>query len=266
MFWLALDLDELATLDREIRWFGHNRRAPVAILDKDYGGPGEGRIRDRIAARLREAGVDSGDESIMLLTVPRVFGYVFNPVSFYLCRDGDDSLAALVAEVRNPFGELHHYVARPQADRDDPGLVRFTLPKSFYVSPFLDVDGAYELRMRLEGDRFDLQVELGTPRAIVFSAGMCGTGAALTSGSLRATLCRFPLFAGAIMLRIKWQAFRLYVGKRLPMYDKPGPDHPATTAPSRPSVWHRLRHELVRRSRRATSSSASLVTSKRNLP
>ena len=81
---------------------------------------------------------------------------------------------------------------------------------------------------------------------------------------------RFPgrqmLFAATIMLRIKWQAFRLYVGKRLPMFDKPAPDHPATTPLSRPSVWHRLRRDLVRRSRRATSSPASPVTSERHLP
>lgn len=250
MFWLAIDLDELAALDGRVAWFGYNRRAIASIRDADYGGALEGSIRARITERLRATGFEHATTSITLLTIPRIFGYVFNPVSFYLCFDEADQLTALVAEVRNTFGEMHHYVAAPRP-ADDADTLRFILPKEFYVSPFFDVDGGYEVLLtRGSDDQLDLNIHLRSGGEVVFSAGMRGTGRPLTSRTLIATLLRFPLFAATIMLRIKWQAFLLYCRRRLPMFTKPDPTHPATTPALRPSVWHRLRAFFVRQARK----------------
>ena len=241
MFWLRIDLAELGKLDRRIRWFGHNRRALVSIRDRDYAGPQQGSIEVKIRSRLEEAGID-GIERIDLITIPRVAGYVFNPVSFYMCRDRRGSLRAVIAEVHNTFEETHHYVVRPETAGD--GRHRFSVPKRFYVSPFLDVSGVYHVSLLDEPDRFEIEISLREDGHAVLHAGMSGEGAPLTSRRLLATLLRHPLFAAMIMVRIHAQALRLMI-KRIRPSDKPAP-HPSTIAPRSRSLMSRLRLILVR--------------------
>ena len=107
---LCLDVDELPALDRQVFGFGHNRRAIVSIRDADYAGPGERPIRAKLIDLLGVHGITSLVARIELITLPRVLGYAFNPVSFFRCFSGDGNLAALVAEVHNTFGEKHYYV------------------------------------------------------------------------------------------------------------------------------------------------------------
>ena len=264
MFWLAIDLDEIETLDRRVACFGHNRWSIAAIRDDDYGGGPGGGIREKVTRRLQDAGID-GISRITLLTIPRIFGYVFNPVSFYVCRDHDGRVRALIAEVRNTFGEMHHYVAQPE-EFDTGDRARFMLSKEFYVSPFLSVSGGYEVSLRERGDEFDLQIDLRDADTVTFSARMRGRGVQMSSRALITTLLRFPLFAATIMIRIKWQALRLYFQRRLPVFAKPRATHRSTTSPARPGMWHRLRAGVVRRARRCEPNPASeTLTPERSL-
>jgi cyclopropane fatty-acyl-phospholipid synthase-like methyltransferase len=109
VFTLAFDLDELPALDRTVRGFGYNRRALVSLRDRDYL-RGQGTIRERLLRFLREAGCDDGIARVELLTMPRMFGHVFNPVSFHYCYRADGSVRCVVAEVNNTFGERHLYI------------------------------------------------------------------------------------------------------------------------------------------------------------
>ncbi len=246
MFWLALDPDQLPMLHRTVRGFAHNRRWLASLHDADYAGPGHGSIRRKITAIIAAAGVTEPPRRITLITIPRVMGYVFNPVSFYLCYGHDGKLRVFVAEVRNTFGEMHHYVAQPLADAADPTLHRLTLPKSFYVSPFLDVDGRYELTLRTSEDTFDLSIDLHQAGGVAFSATMRGQGQPLTSARLLAVLARLPLFAATIMWRIHWQAIKLRVLKGIATQPKPAPSHPDTLPTRAPSCWYAFRQRLVK--------------------
>jgi len=261
MFWLALDLDELAALSRSVRGFAYDRWAAASVRDRDYAGPGGGTLRGRIEGKLRDAGVTRPITRITLVTIPRLLGYVFNPVSFYVCRDADGGLAAFVAEVRNTFGEMHHYVALPMADADDPTRYRFAFPKEFYVSPFLDEGGRYELTLRVTEDRFDLTIDLRQRGDIAFSATMRGRGKPMTTRSLWGALARLPIFAATVMLRIHWHALLLRVVKRIVPHHKPAPRHRDTIPNARPSMWYGLRHRLVGWARGGRASDAPAASS-----
>lgn len=255
MFWLAIDLDELPELDRRVRGFGHGRPALVSVRDADHGGPGDGTIRSKVEALVRGGGVHEPVERITLMTIPKVAGYAFRPVSFYLCEADEGRVVALVAEVRNTFGEMHHYVAAPErgeASGDAP-LV-FRIPKRFYVSPFLDVSGTYDVLLRFDEHRFEIAVHLRDERGLVFSAGMHGRGVPMTSRRLLGAVARAPLFAATIMLRIQWQAILLFAGRGLPVFPKPAPSHPSTVPAASPSLWQRLRLAVVHGVRRRSSS------------
>ena len=244
MFWLGVDLAELGTLDRRVRGFGHNRFSLVGLRDQDYGPPGDGTIEEKLHAVLAR-GLASPPRiaQVTLMTIPRVAGYVFTPVSFYLCRDESGEVAAFVAEVRNTFGEKHHYVARPKREGD---ALTCRIPKRFHVSPFLDTRGEYLVRLRDTSDQFEIEIDLCEDGERVFSAGMRGQARPLTSRALLATLARMPLFAATIMVRIHWQALLLTLARRVSARIKPDPVDSMTIPAERPSVWFRLRAGLVR--------------------
>jgi DUF1365 family protein len=247
MFWMGIDLNELPSLDRDLRIFGYNRRALVSLFDRDYGGPGEGSLNGRIREILKSEGVHEPIDRISLMTIPRIAGYVFNPVSFYLCFGPEGSIRILVAEVRNTFGEMHHYVTELEnADSDTTDTLQCTIPKKFYVSPFFSVDGEYQVRLRQAGNEFSIIISLFEQSECVFSASMIGEGRGLNSRNLNRALFRLPMFALMIMTRIHWQALKLYFARGLGMFDKPAPSHPSTVPASRIPWWMRLRTVVVR--------------------
>ncbi|CAN5498336.1 DUF1365 domain-containing protein [soil metagenome] len=245
--WLCIDVDELPLLDRDLKFFGHNRRAPVSIHDTDYGGPGAGSIREKITSLLSRNGVPESIGRIDLITLPRVFGYAFNPVSFFRCYRTDGVLVSLVSEVRNTFGEAHHYILRPDnVDVNVGESNRFHCPKTFYVSPLLQVRGEYEVFLTELADSVSFEINLFQEQQLVLYADMRGRGVPLTTQNLGASAVRLPWLVATVMLRISWQAAQLYLRKKLPVYIKPEPTNPATYQPGASSVWYRLREYVIR--------------------
>ena len=246
IYWLGIDLDELETLDRTVNGFGFNRWAIASMRERDYGGSGEGTLRDRVLARLGEQGIDAGDFRIMLMTIPRLLGYVFNPVNFYICLNDQGQVCALLAEVRNTFGEMHHYAACPEPESGPGGSSRFNFQKRFYVSPFLDDDGAYLVHVRCQADAFSATISLAQGGQTVFTASMDGHGVPFSSGNLLATLIRMPIAASSIMLRIQWQAILLRFRRGLRPHPKPKPFDSSTHGAARNSIWYWIRDRFVR--------------------
>ncbi len=207
-----LDLDELPLLDRRLRLFGWNRRALTSFHDGDHID-----VRDVLAAR----GIELGDGgSIQVLTNLRVLGYVFNPVSFWWCRRGDGSLACIVAEVNNTFGERHSYVLLPAAGTEAGGRVVFETDKRLHVSPFMPMDQSYTWWFSEPGDRLSVRMDVHEAGSRDFHATLTARRLPLTAASLRSVLVRYPLMPARVLGRIHWQALRLWL-KRTRFYRKP---------------------------------------------
>jgi DUF1365 family protein len=207
-YWL-FDLDELPELERRLRLFSVNRRNVVSLRDGDHF---EG------ASSLKEAVVElAGDESIervLVLTQPRILGHVFNPVSFYWCYRADGSLACMVAELNNTFGERLPEVLR------GPEL-RYEQRKRLHVSPFFGLDQSYEYAFSQPGDelwaRIHVRDDDGTRP---LTAVLHGRRRALTNRSLAALLLRYPLQPLQVVALIHFEALRLWL-KRVPFHRKP---------------------------------------------
>ena len=206
--WL-FDLDELAELERRIALISVNRRNVVTLRDRDHF---DG------AAPLKQAVVDlAGDPSIervLLLTQPRVLGYVFNPVSFWWCYRGDGSLACIVAELNNTFGERLPEVLR------GPEL-RYEHHKRLHVSPFFGLDQSYEYAFSQPGDEVWARIHVrDDDGGLPFTAVLHGRRQELTNRSVAGVLARYPLQPLQVTALIHWQALRLYL-KRVPFHHKP---------------------------------------------
>jgi DUF1365 family protein len=200
VFSLLLDLDEVDSISRRLRLF---RWKILSFQARDHG---DGRpLRAWLDASLAQEGIVA-DGPKRVLCYPRLFGYVFNPLSVWFCYTADQRLAAIVYEVHNTYAERHSYVLRVG---NDEALVRQQAPKAFYVSPFLSMDCTYHFKIRPPGDDVLVAIneeEAGTP---MLTATFAGKRRPLTDGALTGMLLRHPLMTLKIVVAIHYEAVRL---------------------------------------------------------
>ena len=239
LFYLALELGELETLGHS-RILGIDRAALLSIRQDDYLGPEGGAIAPRLRELLGREGFVWGEATAYLVTMPRLCGYVFNPVSFYLVFDGARRLSAMVCEVNNTFGEKHLYVHVPPEPAALP--YRYALTKNFYVSPFFDTSGRYTITVGSFFERLDIGIGL-EKESPIFWADLQGHGEPFRSRALLGLLVRFPFTVFLTMSRIHLHAVRLHLKKLVP-WMKPAPLSPWTVR-SNQHLIHRLRLGII---------------------
>jgi hypothetical protein len=226
-----LDLAELDEVFRG-RWFWSSRRpAPIRFRRADYlgdsGVPLDCAVRDRVA---RETGRRPAGP-IRMLAQLRSFGFCFNPVCFYYCYDAKDArVEAIVAEITNtPWNERHAYVLRaPDAPAPGRHLLRFELAKDFHVSPFMPMDIDYDWRFTPPGATLGVHMINQRAGRRVFDAVLTLRRREITGASLAAALVRQPCGSASALLRIYWQALRLW-SKRTPFHAHPASRTPETS-------------------------------------
>jgi DUF1365 family protein len=210
VWYLLADLDELPRLDRAIPGFAHNRAALVSVHDRDHGPRDGSPLRPWIEARLAEAGIDLQGGPIRLLCFPRVFGYVFNPLSVWFCHGPDGELRAILYEVSNTFGETHGYLV-PVPAGDDRAVIRSGFDKELFVSPFIDMAASYDFRTRIPDERIAVLVRERAPGGQVLVATLTGRRRELTGRRLSWMLLRYPFVTLRVTLGIHLQALRLWL-------------------------------------------------------
>ncbi len=240
VYFYAFDLDELPELARQSPLFGYNQLRPVAIHDRDYLQPGEAPIREKLAKVLLEAEISVQPERVVLVTAARYFNYVFNPISFFYCYGKSNQLICVLAQVRNTFGEMHLYLLSNAAAETVEGRLLFSNEKQFHVSPFFSRDGSYEFQLSEPNSCLDNQIHYHQAQQLTLIARIHGQSVPLTTSSLLKTLVKYPFSAGLTMPRIFWQAAKLYFQRRLPVYNKPVPNHAMTVRPVQPSWLDRI--------------------------
>jgi DUF1365 family protein len=185
VFWTLFDLDELPRLSARLRLFSFESFNLFGLHTPDHGDGSSRPLRQQVEAHLAAAGIELDGGAIRLLCMPRLLGFVFNPISVYYCYHRDGALKALVYEVHNTFGQRHSYLIPVDADAGNPLEQRCL--KAFYVSPFMDMDIAYRFRIQPPSERVTLVIEGADVNGPVLIASLAGTRRALTdAGLLRA--------------------------------------------------------------------------------
>lgn len=231
VFWLLLDLGELDGLDRELRIFSRNRFNLLSFHDRDHG-DGSGRpLRGQVEAHLSALGVDIAGGAIRLLTMPRVLGFVFNPISVWFCHRPDGGLAAVIYEVTSTFGVRHAYVMQVAPGDVDAGLIRQGCAKALYVSPFMDMDMTYAFRGAVPGERLNLTVNGSDAEGLLISASMSARRREMTDGALLNAFLTIPLLTFKVVAAIHWEALKLFL-KGVRLTKQPAPGASATLCPA----------------------------------
>lgn len=207
------------------RWpalMSRNRWNLFSFYDADHGPRDGSALEPWLRDLLSKNGLDCADGAIWLQTFPRVLGYVFNPVSFWLCHDRDGALRAVLAAVSNTFGEHHHYLVAHTDARPITSGDWLKASKVFHVSPFFPVTGEYSFRFTDTGERCCFRIDYDDGRGARLLTSVGGVAAPLQTPALAFAFFRYPWMTLGVMLRIHYHALRLWL-KRLPFYSKPLP-------------------------------------------
>jgi len=226
VFFIRFSLDYPDSLQGPL--FTVNGRNLFSLRYADYGPRDGSDLRPWIRDLLVREGLPCVDGEIWLQTFPRVLGYAFNPVSFWLCHDRAGALRAVLAEVNNTFGEHHNYLlAHPSGRPIVPGD-ELQARKVFHVSPFLEVKGTYRFRFRSEITDSQFRIDYEDESGKLLYTTIAGRGDPITTRALALAFLRYPLMTLGVMARIHYHALRLWV-KQVEFFAKPMPPSQETT-------------------------------------
>lgn len=221
----------LSQLQSGRRWgglFGINRAALFALHERDHGARDGTPLRPWLLDLLHAQGVDFALGEVVLQTFPRLFGYVFNPVSFWFCHDTEGRLRAVLCEVNNTFGESHNYLVRHADLRPIASGEVLEAHKVFHVSPFFAVAGHYRFRFLAQPGCAGVNIEYRENGALALLAHVGGRAHVLSARRLLGALLRFPFMTLSVMARIHWHALQLW-RKGAIFHRKPSPPAERTT-------------------------------------
>jgi DUF1365 family protein len=207
VYYAMFDLAELEGLARDLRLFSNGRLNLYGFDPADHGVDQIADLRPWVEATLARAGVTIEGGRVSLLTLPRVLGYVFNPISVWYCFGPKDELRAVIHEVRNTFGDRHIYVAPIEG----PSALRHSVAKRLHVSPFNGMDQTYHFTMTVPGDHLSLAIEQTDSKGTMFRAGLRLRRVPMNDFNLLKLFLAHPLVTLHVIVGIHWQALRIWL-------------------------------------------------------
>jgi DUF1365 family protein len=215
VFYVRVNLARLDELNSA--WFGINRWRLASIRTRDYGARDGSDLATWMRAILTQAGI-TADGEIWLQTFPRLFGFVFNPVSFWYCHDQSGALCAVLAEVNNTFGQSHRYLLNANQPITDELVL--SSQKNLHVSPFCPVEGHYRFRFRDTAQTSLISLDYHDNEGLLIKTSVGGKVADLTTRSILRAILKQPWLTAGIVVGIHWQALRLW-SKGLTFFSAP---------------------------------------------
>jgi DUF1365 family protein len=178
----------------------------LSLAARDHGPRDGSSLRPWVMAQLAAAGIAPQPARIELLAMPRILGWVFNPISLFLCRDAAGTPFAVLYETKNTFGDQHAYVARLEGS----GTHTHRAGKRLHVSPFFDMQGGYRFALSLDDAQLSLLIRLEAPDGPRLVATLSGRFAPATTAALLGALARMPFVTLKVFAMIHWHALLLW--------------------------------------------------------
>ena len=215
VFSLLIDLNELEEINKYIKFFSYNKFNIISFYDKDHGDRDGSSIKLWVKKNLRNIGLMTEDISIKLLCYPRIFGYVFNPLSTYFIYNKRSELISIFYEVKNTFGEQHTYIFKAQ----DEKTVQNKCKKKFYVSPFIEMDCEYHFKTLNPREQLSVVINQNDKDGKLLFASQDGISKDFNNKNLILSYLTHPLMTFKIIGAIHYEAFKLWA-KRIKLIAK----------------------------------------------
>ena len=203
-FSLLIDLDEINNLDKDNPIFSYNKFNIISFYDKDHGERNGESLKKWVQNKLQKIVVKIKVNKIKLLCYPRIFGYVFNPLSIFYCYE-NKSLRAIFYEVKNTFNEQHTYIFKVYN-----GKIKQSCKKKLYVSPFMDMNTFYDFKLYNPKKELFVSIKQTDKKGTVLTAVQTGHRKEFNFKQLLTNFFRYPLMSLKIIVAIHFEAFLLW--------------------------------------------------------
>ncbi len=207
VFSLLIDLDELEYIENQIKFFSYNKFNIISFFDKDHGPRNGSSIRKWVLKNLYDIGINEEKIQIKLLCYPRIFGYVFNPLSIFFVYNQNSKLISVLYEVKNTFGEQHTYIFKTN---DDKTIIN-SCNKKFHVSPFIEMECTYYFRVLNPSNRISVIIDQSDVGGKLLHASQDGVSKELNNKNLLVSFISHPLMTFKIIAAIHYEAFKLWL-------------------------------------------------------
>jgi len=207
VFSLLIDLGELNIIKQKIKIFSHNKFNILSFFDKDHGPRDGSSIKEWIKKNLKGIGIIDDKIQIKLLCYPRIFGYVFNPLSVFFIYNQSSELISILYEVKNTFGEQHTYIFKA----NDSKIITNKCNKKFYVSPFIEMDCEYNFRVLKPSNAISVIIDQKDKNGKLLYASQDGIAQELNEKNLLFSFISHPLMTFKIIAAIHYEALKLWI-------------------------------------------------------
>ena len=204
-FSLFIDLDEIEQLDKSISIFSHNKFNIFSFYNKDHGDRDGNCLKKWVISNLQKYKIEGNISKIKILCYPRIFGYVFNPLSIFYCYE-NDKLKSIFYEVKNTFNEQHTYIFKIK----DGEEIKQKCKKKFYVSPFMDMETFYNFKLIDPNQRLSVMIKQTDAEGTVLTATQTGYKKEFNFKQLLINFFRYPLMTIKIISSIHFEALLLW--------------------------------------------------------
>tara|TARA_A100001011_G_scaffold366406_1_gene418920 strand:+ start:1845 stop:2603 length:759 start_codon:yes stop_codon:yes gene_type:complete len=204
-FSLLIDLDEVVQLDKSIGIFSHNKFNVFSFYDKDHGDRDGGDLKEWVLRKLKKFNIEKSKTKIKILCYPRIFGYVFNPLSIFYCYE-KNQLKAIFYEVKNTFNEQHTYIFKIKDNEE----INQKCKKKFYVSPFMDMGTYYNFKLFDPNNKLSVFIKQTDVSGTILTATQTGDKKEFSFRQLLINFLKYPLMTIKIIGSIHFEAFLLW--------------------------------------------------------
>jgi Uncharacterized conserved protein len=204
---LLVDLDELKIIENEIKIFSYNKFNIISFFDKDHGPRDGTSLKEWVIKNLKDIGIDNDRIQVKLFCYPRIFGYVFNPLSIFFIYDENSKLISILYEVKNTFGEQHTYVFKTH----DEKVIINDCTKKFHVSPFIEMECHYYFRVLKPSDTISVIIDQKDKDGKLLYASQDGKAKELNKKNLLVSYISHPLMTFKIIAAIHYEALKLWL-------------------------------------------------------
>ena len=204
-FSLFIDLDEIEQLDKSISIFSHNKFNIFSFYNKDHGDRDGSCLKKWVISNLKKYKIEGNISKIKILCYPRIFGYVFNPLSIIYCYE-NEKLKSIFYEVKNTFNEQHTYIFKIK----DGEEIKQKCKKKFYVSPFMDLETFYNFKLINPNQRLSVMIKQTDAEGTVLTATQTGDKKEFNFKQLLINFIKYPLMTLKIISSIHFEALLLW--------------------------------------------------------
>ena len=207
VFSLFLDLDEINLIQKKIKIFSNNSFNILSFFDKDHGPRDGSNLKNWVIENLKLNNIKFENIKVKLLCYPRIFGYVFNPLSIFFVYDNYSKIIAVLYEVKNTFGEQHTYIFKVE----DENIITNSCDKKFFVSPFIEMKSKYRFRIIKPEKKLSVSIDQSDMEGKLLYASQDGVAKEINNKNMLLSYISHPLMTFKVIAAIHFEALKLWL-------------------------------------------------------